>query len=108
MREFHIFWKVLFILGFSLNLFGFAQPTKEQVAKLYVATFNRAPDSAGLDYWIYDSNLELEQIAKSFFVQKETKALYPPTVSNREFIRAVYQNLFNRAPDVAGSHLLGE
>jgi len=42
-------------------------PTKDEVAKLYVATFNRAPDSAGLDYWVNNSNLKLSQIAKSFF-----------------------------------------
>jgi len=77
-------------------------PTKDKVAKLYVATFNRAPDSAGLNYWLNDSHLDLEDIAKSFFDQNETKALYPSSVSSKDFINSVYQNLFNRAPDSSG------
>ena len=73
-----------------------------EVVELYVATFNRAPDSAGLDYWVYDSGLSLTQIAKSFFVQSETQSKYPSSMSNRDFIAEVYNNLFNREPDSAG------
>lgn len=76
--------------------------SRESVAKLYVATFNRAPDAAGLDYWVNDSNLELAGIASSFFAQPETQNLYPSDTTNRAFIQAVYQNLFNREPDEAG------
>ena len=77
-------------------------PTKDEVAKLYVATFNRAPDSAGLDYWVNDSNLKLSQIAKSFFEQEETQRLYPTNLSISKFIITVYKNLFNRKPDTDG------
>ena len=35
--------------------------TRQQVAELYVATFNRAPDAAGLDYWVNTSGLTIEQ-----------------------------------------------
>jgi len=77
-------------------------PTQEEVAKLYVATFNRAPDSAGLAYWTNDSGLALSKIAQSFFDQEETKTLYPDGTSNSEFITSVYANLFNRIPDTAG------
>ena len=77
-------------------------PTKDSVAKLYVATFNRAPDSAGLDYWVNKSGLSLEGIAKSFFEQPETKALYPDDYSEHEFVRQLYLNLFNREPDSKG------
>jgi len=76
-------------------------PTQEEVAKLYVATFNRAPDKAGLDYWVNSGN-KLSAIAQSFFDQEETKALYPISRSNRDFVNSVYQNLFNRVPDTAG------
>jgi len=75
--------------------------TKEEVAKLYVATFNRAPDSLGLDYWI-SSGLSLSQIAQSFFNQSERRTLYPDGTSNSDFITSVYQNLFNREPDTDG------
>jgi len=77
-------------------------PFKNEVAKLYVATFNRAPDNAGLNYWTNDSGLTLSQIAQSFFDQPETQVLYPPSTSNRNFIKSVYRNLFNRDPDIAG------
>ena len=77
-------------------------PTQEEVAKLYVATFNRAPDSAGLSYWVNDSGLTLSGIARSFFVQTETQALYPAGTTVSAFIQSVYHNLFNRAPKSAG------
>lgn len=80
-------------------------PTKEEVAKLYVATFNRAPDTTGLNYWINESfggNPTLSGIASSFFDAPETKLLYPEGTSNRNFVKSVYANLFNREPDTVG------
>lgn len=76
--------------------------TRQQVAELYVATFNRAPDAAGLDYWVNDSGLTIEQIAQSFFDQPETQALYPVGNTNSAFVTSIYTNLFNRAPDADG------
>ena len=94
---------VIFSLLVSLNMYASEKvPTQEEVAKLYVATFNRAPDADGLKYWTNDSGLKLSQIAQSFFDQPETKTLYPKGVSNRDFIQSVYKNLFNREPDTAG------
>ncbi|MFA5233410.1 MAG: DUF4214 domain-containing protein [Sulfurimonas sp.] len=72
------------------------------VCKLYVATFNRAPDAAGLDYWVNNSGLTIEEIAQSFFDQSETQALYPAETTTADFVTSVYENLFNRAPDAAG------
>ncbi len=77
-------------------------PTQENVTKLYVAMFDRAPDSAGLDWWINDSKLDLEGIAESFFEQEESQIKYPPSTTDEEFIRAVYENLFNRPIDAGG------
>ncbi len=77
-------------------------PTQEEVAKLYVATFNRAPDAAGLAYWTNSSGLTLSGIAQSFFDQPETLTLYPVQTTNASFITSVYENLFNRQPDTAG------
>ena len=77
-------------------------PTKEEVTKLYVATFNRAPDTGGLDYWTNTSSLKLSKIAQSFFDQPETQKEYPAGTTASEFIIAVYDNLFNRYPDHEG------
>lgn len=76
--------------------------SKEEVAKLYVATFNRAPDNAGLDYWVNESGLSIEGIAQSFFDQEETKTIYDSLTSNTDFVNAIYQNLFNRDAEQAG------
>ncbi len=75
--------------------------TKDNVAKLYVATFDRAADGAGLDYWV-GSGWELESIAMSFFDQKETVEKYPAGSSVYDFVSAVYLNLFDRYPDQEG------
>jgi len=77
--------------------------TREQVCELYVATFNRAPDSAGLDYWsTQESLLQIELIAQSFFDQPETQAMYPSTMSNTEYVNSIYSNVYNRDADPAG------
>jgi len=90
---------LLLLLTLSLNA---TTATKQNVTKLYVATFNRAPDSAGLDYWVNNSGLNLENIAQSFFDQPEAKQKYPDSSTNSTFIDAIYSNLFNRASDTAG------
>jgi hypothetical protein len=84
------------------SLYAGTVPTQENVAKLYVATFNSAPDAGGLNYWANDAVLDLEGIAQSFFEQPETKEAYPPESNNIDFVETVYQNLFNRAAEVDG------
>jgi Tol biopolymer transport system component len=75
--------------------------TLAEVTKLYVATFNRAPDAAGINYWA-NSGMSIENIAQSFFDQSETQTLYPSGTANSSFVTSVYDNLFNRTPDTAG------
>jgi len=77
--------------------------TQTNVTRLYIATFDRTPDIAGLNYWVGSSNLSLESIAQSFFDQEETKAKYPEGTTSTDFIDAIYTNLFQRSPDSAGS-----
>ena len=92
----------IYLILLSTLLFS-SKPTQESVTKLYIATFDRAPDGAGLSYWVYDSGLSLEEIARSFFEQPETKALYGDKVSDySKFIDSVYEHLFKREPDSAG------
>ena len=89
----------LLLVGASLSA---TEATRDNVAKLYVATFDRAPDAAGLEYWVNTSGLSLEGIATSFFDQDETKLLYPTNTANNAFVESVYQNLFNRSADALG------
>ena len=81
--------------------------TRSEIAKLYVATFNRAADADGLAYWISDgtsattSLTDLEDLAAAMTASAEYKALYDG--KDREaLVTAMYQNLFNRAPDNDG------
>ena len=76
--------------------------SKNDIVKVYVATFGRAPDSKGLDYWEDSSNLDIQGIAKSFFDQPETQKVYPPNTTSSDFVSSVYNNLFNRTPDSKG------
>jgi hypothetical protein len=93
---------ILFI--FAVMALNATTPTYESVTRLYIATFDRTPDAAGLKYWVNDSGLELEEIARSFFDQPETKAKYYPdnTIYASDFVVEVYINLFDRLPDSAG------
>ena len=81
------------------------KPTKEEVAKLYVATFDRGASDEEISYWTndsFDGKATLSKIATSFFDQPETKALYPNDKSNSDFVQAIYSNLFDREPETAG------
>jgi hypothetical protein len=89
----------LLLIGTILNA---TAPTKATVARLYLATFDRAPDAKGLEYWLNESGLTLEQIAQSFFDQIETKDKYPDELDFESFIQSVYQNLFRRGVDSDG------
>lgn len=75
--------------------------TQANVTKLYIATFGRAPDGAGLNYWVNQSGLSLEDIAKSFFDQPETQAKFG-TSDNASFVAAIYQNVLGREGEASG------
>jgi Domain of unknown function (DUF4214) len=79
---------------------------------LYVGYFGRAGDPQGTKFWtsVLDSDFSIQQEAASFSVQAESQALYPflanPLGATESqiatFIESVYQDLFNRSPDVNG------
>jgi hypothetical protein len=99
-------WKKFFIMWIVIVVFVNAKepPLLTQygeIAAIYVATFNRAPDSDGLDYWVYSGNSQ-ETIARAFFNQPEMEQTYPSSISNEEFVSTIYNNVFNRDPDAAG------
>ena len=86
--------------------------TREQIAELYIATFNRAADADGLSYWDgtgmpetgeKTSLTELEDIAEALLDSPEVKAMYgdPSSESfDREaFIIKLYANILNRTVD---------
>lgn len=76
---------------------------REDVTRLYVASFNRAPDAAGLSYWMNDSVItNLEDMAVAFMQSAEMAALYPIAQTNTEFVQSMYSNMFGRSAGASG------
>jgi len=93
---------IIIALVFVFTITSFSQDaTRDSLIKLYIATFDRAPDVDGINYWA-NSNMELESIAQSFFDQDETRNKYPSGLSTKDFVTSIYKNLFNRLPDEEG------
>ncbi|HMJ78520.1 MAG TPA: DUF4214 domain-containing protein, partial [Iamia sp.] len=69
------------------------------VTRLYWAFFLRAPDAAGLDYWVAQNKAGkgLHTIAGQFALSGEFKTTYGP-LSNQAFVTLVYQNVLERDP----------
>lgn len=95
--------KILLSLLFIGTLLHATAPTKESVTKLYIATFDRIPDIDGMEYWVSESGLDLEEIAQSFFDQEETQEKYPQLFTNENFVSTIYENLFAREADSSGA-----
>ncbi len=74
------------------------------LAVLYIAYFDRAPDAYGLFYWAaqMEEGLTLNEISNLFAASveaAETSPLYGPS---EDVVTAVYTNVLNRAVDDAG------
>lgn len=81
----------------------------ELITQLYVGYYDRAPDPAGLNYWVgrFNVGMSLLEIAQSFSVQPESASLYgflsAPLVGLPDsFLDSVYRNLFNRPIEPGG------
>jgi hypothetical protein len=75
-----------------------------QAYRLYQAAFDRAPDPAGLGYWIkaLDAGASLDQAAAGFVTSKEFADLYGAGTSDSQFVQALYQNVLHRPAEAAG------
>ncbi|NRR32301.1 DUF4214 domain-containing protein [Oxalobacteraceae bacterium] len=74
-----------------------------QAYRLYKATFDRAPDLAGLGFWInhLDHGMTIEEVAGHFMQSDEFGRSYG-NLSNEAFIRQLYRNALHREPEAAG------
>lgn len=78
---------------------------RTQVIELYTAYFNRAVDTAGVNYWLneMDNNgWSISDVAQSFSQQTEYTNLYAG-LSNAQVVSKVYTNVLNRTADEAGA-----
>lgn len=75
----------------------------DQVCRIYVASFLRAPDEAGLGYWrrVRASGVPVAGLASSFAASDEFAARYG-RLGDGEFVTLLYDNVLGRAPDPAG------
>ena len=75
-----------------------------QASRLYHAAFDRAPDQAGLGYWIsrLDAGADLPAMASAFVQSAEFRDLYGAAPDNAAFLHQLYLNVFDREPDAGG------
>ncbi|WP_312796715.1 DUF4214 domain-containing protein [Tianweitania sp.] len=72
--------------------------------RIYQAAFDRAPDAAGLDYWIdvLDSGAKgMTEVAADFLASREFQQTYG-ALSTQDFIEELYENILQRAGEDAG------
>lgn len=73
------------------------------ITRLYGTAFGRAPDADGQAYWerLYLHGRSLSSIAGQFAASPEFVATYG-ALDDREFVRRLYLNVFDREPDARG------
>jgi len=72
---------------------------RTQVSQLYVSLFGRAPDGAGLGYWVtqLDNGQSLTQLANAMYGVSEARAYYPAFATPEEIVQTFYTNVLGRA-----------
>ncbi|RJF94984.1 DUF4214 domain-containing protein [Noviherbaspirillum saxi] len=78
--------------------------TQTALTKLYVGAFMRAPEREGLMYWDaqLSSGTPFSQVVNTVFSLPVVKAIYPDSMTNAQFLTAVYTNVFGKVPDAGG------
>ncbi len=76
-----------------------------EVLRLYFAVLDRTPEVDGAQFWLeaYDSGEWTTRRIAAFFAEStEFRATYGDDVANEDFVRIVYENVLDRAPDDEG------
>lgn len=73
------------------------------VARLYYAVLDRAPDTAGLSYWtnIIDEGASYTDVTRAFLKAPEVQAK-TGGLTNAQYVDAIYENALGRHADVDG------
>jgi hypothetical protein len=77
----------------------------DPVVRLYQTAFNRLPDNAGMTAWVVPFStgaITLQAIANGFTQSTEFTTLYPTSMSNAQFVGALYYNILQRTGEDAG------
>ena len=93
---------------------------EDDIAKIYIAYFGRAADPAGMKYWVNQVESEVANsnknysesifdVVSAYANSKEAEGIYAGINSGNltqaemsNFVKNIYGNLFNRAPEKAG------
>jgi hypothetical protein len=72
--------------------------------KLYLASFNRAPEKGGLDYWSAQltAGKSFSSVVSTIFSLDIVKVVYPDVLPDDAFLTQIYINVFNKLPDTEG------
>jgi hypothetical protein len=72
--------------------------------RLYQAAFDRAPDKAGLGFWIHhqEAGMSLHTMAEGFMAAPEFTQRYGANLSNAQFVDSLYHNVLHRDGEAAG------
>lgn len=84
---------------------GQVRALAKNISELYLASFGRAADVDGFDYWLqkyYSGQAGLPQIATGFVYSAEYQARFPSGTSYSSLVTAMYNNVLSRAPEQAG------
>jgi hypothetical protein len=75
-----------------------------QAYRIYQAAFNRAPDAAGLGYWInaLDDGMAFTDVADGFVHSAEFLQLYGAHPGPADLVTGIYRNVLHRDPDAGG------
>lgn len=75
----------------------------QAVARIYLAAYDRLPDSAGFVYWLgrRRAGWSLNRIGQQFTRAPEFISRYG-TLTDSQFVDRVYENVLGRTPDAAG------
>ena len=87
------------------NLLSDKNDINSKIYRLYNSCFNRFPDIDGISYWIEQNRSKintLKQTANSFIISKEFENLYGKDSTNKTYISNLYNNIFDRSPDIEG------
>lgn len=76
-----------------------------QAFRLYQAAYDRAPDLAGVGFWMsrMDQGVSFSAVAAAFLDQPEFITLYGANSTNTTFVDKLYQHVLHRPLDQAGA-----
>lgn len=87
------------------SMLSAANVSVDPVVRLYQTAFNRLPDTNGMTAWTVPFStgaITLQQIANGFTTSTEFTTLYPTSMTNSQFVGALYYNILQRQGEDAG------